>query len=191
MRWKGRKGPGSAAHVRRISVEAFFAYKTGQVGVAARRTNLRAGLRERQVTRKNRPGEAPTANTDSVAITLDTKDSLTFGEGEQPDRTAGALRFPGHRVARDGDRPARGKDANSGRVDLMVTIAAKLGDVFGAIVEEGAASRFAGKAAGAGSKCCPSRRSPRACGWTRHRQWGRLPPLQRGKNERIRRRARS
>lgn len=121
-----------------ISVEAFFDYKTvAKVGVALR-TNLRAGLRSDKLLEKIIPGEAPTANSNSIAVTLDTKDSLTFGEGPNRQITLPVrFSFPAIELREMAIGRPVGKDENSGRVDLMVTIAAKFGDVLGIVAEGG------------------------------------------------------
>jgi len=121
-----------------ISVEAFFDYKTdAKVGIALR-TNLRAGLRSDKLLEKIIPGEAPTANTNSIAVTLDTKDSLTFGEGPNRQITLPVrFSFPALELREMAIGRPVGKDENSGRIDLMVTIAAKFGDFLGLVAEGG------------------------------------------------------
>lgn len=136
----GAPGAGGATPISLdgTEVEAFFAYKdTAKIGVAIR-TRMRAGMRSDKMLQKIIPGEAPTANSDSVAIALDTKDGLTFGEG--PNRKIVLpvrFDFPGIELREMAIARPIGKDENSGRIDLMFTIAGKLGDVFGAVAEGG------------------------------------------------------
>ena len=119
-------------------VEAFFSYKdTAKLGIAIR-TRMRSGLRSDKMLEKIIPDQAPTANSDSVAIALDTKDGLTFGDG--PNRKIVLpvrFNFPGIELREMSIARPVGKDANSGRIDLMVTIAGKLGDVFAVVAEGG------------------------------------------------------
>jgi hypothetical protein len=104
----------------------------------ALRTNLRAGLRSDKLLEKIIPGEAPTANTNSIAVTLDTKDSLTFGEGPNRQITLPVrFSFPALELREMAIGRPVGKDENSGRIDLMVTIAAKFGDFLGLVAEGG------------------------------------------------------
>ena len=119
-------------------VEAFFSYKdTAKLGIALR-TRMRSGLRGDKMLQQIIPEQAPTANSDSVAIALDTKDGLTFGDGPNrkivlPVRFA----FPGIELREMSISRPVGKDENSGRIDLMVTVAGKVGQVFGVVAEGG------------------------------------------------------
>jgi len=119
-------------------LEAFFSYKdTAKLGIAIR-TRMRAGMRNDKMLQKIIPESAPTANTDSVAIALDTKDGLTFGDG--PNRKIVLpvrFSFPNIELRELSIARPIGKDQNSGRIDLMVTVAGKLGDVFGVVAEGG------------------------------------------------------
>ncbi len=121
-----------------ISVEAFFDYKTAAKAGVALRTNLRAGLRGDKFLGKIIPDQAPTADANQIAVTLDTKDGLTFGEG--PNRRIVLpvrFSFPGVELREVAiGRPA-GWDENGGRIDFMVTIAGKLGEVLGVVAEGG------------------------------------------------------
>lgn len=115
------------------SVEAFFSYKdTAKVGVVLR-TRLKAGLRGDKLLAKIIPGEKPTADSESIAITLDTKDGLTFGDG--PNRTLVLpVRFslPGVELRELAIALPEGQD---GRIDIMATVAGNLGDVVGVVAE--------------------------------------------------------
>jgi hypothetical protein len=115
------------------SVEAFFSYKdTAKVGVVLR-TRLKAGLRGDKLLAKIIPGEKPTADSESIAITLDTKDGLTFGDG--PNRTLVLpvrVSLPGIELRELAIALPEGKD---GRIDIMATVAGNLGDVVGVVAE--------------------------------------------------------
>jgi hypothetical protein len=119
------------------SVEAFFAYKdTAKLGIAIK-ANLKAGLGGDKFLAAIVPDQNATANTTGTAITLDTKDGLTFGDG--PNRSLVLpvrLSVAGIELRQFAIALPPGADANSGRIDLMFTVAGKLGDVFAAIVED-------------------------------------------------------
>ena len=121
-----------------VEVEAFFSYlTTAKLGIAIR-TRLRSGLRSDKMLQSIIPEQAPTANSNAVAIALDTKDGLTFGEG--PNRKIVLpvrFNFPGIELREMSLARPIGKDENSGRIDLMVTVAGKLGEVFGVVAEGG------------------------------------------------------
>jgi hypothetical protein len=118
------------------SVEAFFSYKTeANLGITVK-SRLKAGLRGDKLLAKMIPGEAPAADTEPTAITLDTLNGLTFGEGKNhkivlPVRFS----FPGVELRELAIALPEGKDQNSGRIDLMMTVAGKLGDVMGCVAE--------------------------------------------------------
>ncbi|MEP6491827.1 MAG: DUF6603 domain-containing protein [bacterium] len=136
----GTPGPRGATPISLdgTEVEAFFSYKdTAKLGIALR-TRMRSGLRGDKMLEKIIPDQAPTANSDSVAIALDTKDGLTFGDG--PNRKIVLpvrFNFPGIELREMSIARPVGKDENSGRIDLMVTVAGKLGDVFAVVAEGG------------------------------------------------------
>ena len=129
-----------------IEVEAFFGYKTmAKVGIALR-SNLRAGLRGDRMLEKIIPGQAPTANSDSVCGHAGHEGRPDVRRWPQsPIDPAGALHFPAIEFREMAIGRPVGKEENSGRIDLMVTIAAKLGDFLG-IVAKAAASSSAGPA---------------------------------------------
>lgn len=75
----GTPGPRGATPISLdgTEVEAFFSYKDrAKLGIA-----LRTRMRGDKMLEKIIPDQAPTANSDSFAIALDTKDGLTFGDG--------------------------------------------------------------------------------------------------------------
>lgn len=79
----GTPGPRGATPISLdgAEVEAFFSYKDrAKLGIALR-TRMRSGMRGDKMLEKIIPDQAPTVNSDSFAIALDTKDGLTFGDG--------------------------------------------------------------------------------------------------------------
>jgi hypothetical protein len=64
------------------SVEAFFAFKTDAILGVTLKAKLKAGLRSDKLLQKIIPGEAPTADSEPTAVTLDSQNGLTFGEGK-------------------------------------------------------------------------------------------------------------
>jgi hypothetical protein len=123
-------------------LEAFFDYKTkAKVGIELH-TKVAAGLRSDKLLEKIMPGQGKTAETDQVAITLDSIDGLTFGAGKDkkiilPVRFA----FPGVELREFAIvQPAKDNKDSQNRIDLMLTIAGKLGDVFAIVVEGGGVS---------------------------------------------------
>ncbi|WP_085316832.1 DUF6603 domain-containing protein [Derxia lacustris] len=125
-------------------IEAFFQYKdVAKLGVAIN-TTLKAGLRGDKFLEKIIPAQAPTADAKSTAITLDTHDGLTFGSGPNK-RLVLPVRFslPGIEVRELAiARPAKQQADDSGRIDIMTTIAGKIGSAFATVVEEGGVSIF-------------------------------------------------
>lgn len=123
-------------------LEAFVDYKTvAKVGVELH-TKVKAGLRSDKMLEKIMPGEAKTADTDQIAISLDSADGLTFGAGKDkkmvlPVRFA----FPGVELREFAiAQPAKDNKGSQNRIDVMVTIAGKIGDVFAVVVEGGGIS---------------------------------------------------
>lgn len=119
------------------SVEAFFQFKdTAKLGIALK-ANLDVGLTGDPFLAKIMPGKTA-ASTTSTAITLDTKDGLTFGEG--PNRRVVLpmrLKAPGIELRQFAiARPEQG-EVDEGRVHFMVTVAGKLGSTFAAVAEDG------------------------------------------------------
>ena len=120
------------------SVEAFFDYKTdAKVGVAVR-TNLRAGLGGDKLLEKIIPDPGAAASTNSIAVTLDSKDGLTFGDGPNREITLPArFNSAGVEIREMAISRPIGKQENDGSIDLTVTIAGKFGDALGIIAEGG------------------------------------------------------
>ena len=120
------------------SIEAFFSYKdAGKLGLALR-IQMRAGLRGDPMLQQIIPEQAPTVQTSSIAIALDTKDGLTFGDGPNRKVTLPVrFNFPGVELREMAIGLPETKDPESGRIDLMVTIAGKLGDTLGIVAEGG------------------------------------------------------
>jgi hypothetical protein len=121
-----------------VSVEPFFTFKDeAKLGIAVK-GKLRAGLRSEGMMQKIIPGQAPTADSENTSITLDTKDGLTFGEGKDRRIVLPArFVFPGLELREFALTRPEKEDAppGSGRVDVMVTIAGRMGDTIGAVAE--------------------------------------------------------
>lgn len=136
----GPAAPGGASllGLDGTSIEAFFAYKDhAKLGLAIR-TRMRPGLRRDKMLERIIPAQAPTAETSAVAIALDTKDGLTFGDG--PNRRIALpvrFNFPGIELREMAIERPPTKGEGSGRIDLMVTVAGKLGDTLGIVAEGG------------------------------------------------------
>jgi hypothetical protein len=120
------------------SIEAFFSYKDeATLGIAVKAA-LKAGLRGDALLKKIVPGEAPAADAQPTVVTLDTVHGITIGEGKShkvvlPVRFS----FPGLELRELALALPEGQDDNSGRLDLMMTVAGKLGDLMGVVVEGG------------------------------------------------------
>ncbi|WP_036288316.1 DUF6603 domain-containing protein [Methylosinus sp. PW1] len=124
------------------SLVAFFTYKSDVKAGVELKTNLKAGLRGDKLLEKIMPGRQPTADSDQVAITLDTHDGLTFGSGKDK-RITLPVRFsyPGVELREFGiEQPAQDNEKNKNRVNVTVTVAGKLGDAFAVVVEGGGVS---------------------------------------------------
>jgi hypothetical protein len=137
------------------SVEVFFSYKApAKLGISVK-SNLKAGLRGDKFLEKIIPGEAPTADSDSVAITLDTSDGLTFGDGPNKKLTLPVrFSFPAIELRELAIGLPDGPDKDSGRLDVIFTIAGKLGSVLG-VVAEGGGVTVVWKKAGGGFDVSP------------------------------------
>ena len=123
-------------------LEAFFQYKTDFRAGIELTTNLKAGLRSDKLLEKIMPGQAPTADSDGVAITIDTTDGITFGNGPNK-RLVLPVRFawPGLELREFAiEQPAANNTGASNRVNVVFTLAGKLGDVFAVVVEGGGIS---------------------------------------------------
>lgn len=123
-------------------LEAFLDYKTkAKVGIELH-TKLEAGLRSDKLMEKIMPGGGKTAQTDQVAITLDSADGLTFGAGKDK-RLILPVRFdfPGIELREFAiAQPAKDNKDSQNRIDITLTIAGKIGDVFAIVVEGGGIS---------------------------------------------------
>ena len=121
-----------------ISVDAFFSYQNpAKLGIRVN-TQLSPGLRSDKLLEKIIPGEAPTASSDTVAVTLDTHDGLTFGSGKDK-KIVVPIRFsfPGLELREFSVAEPQDQNKGSGRIDLALTIAGKIGDVVGIVAEGG------------------------------------------------------
>ncbi|MFN3273654.1 MAG: DUF6603 domain-containing protein [Paracoccus sp. (in: a-proteobacteria)] len=137
-------GPGSLAPLEfdGASLVAFFTYKTDVKAGIEVMTRLKAGLRNDTFLEKIMPGQPPAADADKVAITLDTKDGLTFGSGKNKRLTLPVrFSYPGVELREFAiELPPQDNAANRNRVNLVFTVAGKLGDVFAVVVEGGGLS---------------------------------------------------
>ncbi len=123
-------------------LEAFFQYKTDFRAGIELTTNLKAGLRSDKFLEKIIPGQAATADSDGVAITIDTTEGLTFGKGPNK-RLVLPVRFswPGLELREFAvEQPAADNNDTKNRVNFVFTVAGKLGDVFAVVVEGGGVS---------------------------------------------------
>lgn len=120
------------------SVEAFFTYLTvAKIGVTLK-AKMKAGLRNDALLQKIIPGEAKSADTDPTALTLDSVDGLTFGAGKTHKLVLPVrFSFPGIELREFAIAKPDGPDKDSGRIDIMTTIAGKLGTVLGVVAEGG------------------------------------------------------
>ncbi|PPK73925.1 hypothetical protein B0F87_11336 [Methylobacter tundripaludum] len=118
------------------SVEAFFSYLTdAKLGITVK-AKLKAGLRSDKLLEKIIPGEKATADTNQTAINLDTKDGLTFGEGKDHKLVLPVrFSFPGVELREFAITRPDSKDKDNGRIDLITTVAGKIGDQLGVVVE--------------------------------------------------------
>ena len=119
-------------------LEAFFSYLTVAKFGLTLKSKLQTGLRNDALLQKIIPGEAKSADTEPTAITLDSVDSLTFGEGKTHKLVLPVrFSFPGIELREFAIAKPDGPDKDSGRIDLMTTIAGKLGTVLGVVAEGG------------------------------------------------------
>jgi hypothetical protein len=120
------------------SLDAFFSYLTvAKIGLTLK-AKVKAGLRNDALLQKIIPGEAKSADTDPTALTLDSLDGLTFGEGKAHKLVLPVrFSFPGIELREFAIAKPDGPDKDSGRIDIMTTIAGKLGTVLGVVAEGG------------------------------------------------------
>lgn len=120
-------------------LEGFLDYKTqAKVGIELH-TKLAAGLRSDKMMEKIMPGEGKTGETDQVAITIDTADGLSFGAGKDK-KIILPVRFdlPGVELREFAMvQPAKDNHDSQNRIDIVMTIAGKIGDVFAVVIEGG------------------------------------------------------
>ena len=115
----------------------FFSYKTkATIGVTLK-TKLKAGLRGDKLLQKIIPDGAPSSDTDYTAITLDSDKGLSFGDGKDKALTLPArFSFPGVEL-REFTIVLPDPQKAGNEIDLKATLAAKVGDVVGMVVEGG------------------------------------------------------
>jgi hypothetical protein len=119
-------------------LEAFFSYKDDAKLGLALRIHMRAGMRGEKMLERIIPEQAPTVDSSSVAIAFDSKDGLTFGDGPNRKITLPArFSFPGIEVRELAIGLPETKDPESGRIDLMITVAGKIGETLGVVAEGG------------------------------------------------------
>jgi hypothetical protein len=123
------------------TVEAFVGYQNPVTLGVTVKANVKAGLRSGKLLEKIVPSGAPSAQADSVAVTLDTRNGLTFGDGPNKKLTLPVrFSFPGIELRELAIALPEGADAASGRLDLMFGVAGKLGDAIGIVTSGGGVS---------------------------------------------------
>lgn len=118
-------------------VEGFFSFADrATLGVLVK-ARIKAGLRGDKLLQKIIPGQAPTADTEPTAVTLDTTNGLTFGAGADRRLTLPVrFAFPGLELRELAiARPPEEAPPDSGRIDLMATVAGRMGDAVGIVAE--------------------------------------------------------
>ncbi len=133
----GPRSPVPALTFDGAKVEAFFTFKTeAKLGVVVT-TKLKAGLRGDKLLEKIIPGQPPTADSSDAAITLDTLDGLTLGNKDSKITLPVRFAFPGVELREMAlALPVDADEKRAGKLDVTLTIAAKMGVV--AMVAEGA-----------------------------------------------------
>jgi hypothetical protein len=115
----------------------FLSYKAKAVVGLTFKTKLKAGLRGDKLLQKIIPDGAPSSDTDYTAVTLDSDKGLSFGDGKDKALTLPArFSFPGVELREFTIVLPDPKKAGN-EIDLKATLAAKLGDVVGVVVEGG------------------------------------------------------
>lgn len=132
-------GPGSLPPLAfdGASLVAFFTYKTEFKAGIELKTKLKAGLRNDKFLEKIMPGQAPTADSDQVALTLDTKDGLSLGSSKSKRATI-PVRFswPGLELREFAlEQPPQDNAEGKNRINVVFTVAGKLGEVFACVAE--------------------------------------------------------
>lgn len=120
------------------SFEAFLDLLAGPKLGIAMHTKMSASVRGDTLMAKIIPGEPPTKDKTAVAVTLDTKDGLTLGEGPNKRITLPLRWAVGGVELREMaiSQPALKNASDKARIDITTTIAGKFGDAV-AIVAEG------------------------------------------------------
>ena len=134
----GVQSPTPAIAFDDASIDAFLSFKTDiRLGLQLN-TKLKAGMRGDKLLEKIMPGQPPTADSESVAITLDTTDGITLGDKDSKITLPVRFSFPGVELREFAlALPVDDNEKRKGRMDITMTFAAKFGDVV-AIVAEGA-----------------------------------------------------
>jgi hypothetical protein len=119
------------------SVEPFFAYAdTPTLGISIR-ANLKTSLAGDAFLQAILPAQNATAQTSNTAITLDTQNGLTFGDGPNRQLVLPVqLSTPGIVLRQFAIGLPPGADATSGRIDVTFSIAGNLASVFAAEVDD-------------------------------------------------------
>jgi hypothetical protein len=114
---------------------AFFTYKAkAAVGVRVK-TKLKAGLRSDKLLQKVIPNGAPSSDTDYTTISLDSDKGLTFGDGKNKTLMLPvSFSFPAVELREFAISLPDTKGAGD-EIDVSATLAAKIGDVVGFVVE--------------------------------------------------------
>lgn len=131
----GKKSLG-AMSLEGTRLDAFLSYKTKAIVGLRFTTKLEAGLRSDKLVEKVIPdGANPTA--ESAMITLDSDKGLTFGEGKNRKLTLPVrFSFPGLELREFAiGLPSEETPENDGKIEVTATVAGKIGDVIGFVVE--------------------------------------------------------
>jgi hypothetical protein len=133
----GAVSPVPAIQFDGAKITAFFSFLTDvRLGVVVT-TKLKAGMRGDKLLEKIIPGEPPTADTEPAAITLDTTKGITLGDNNSKITLPVRFTFPGVELREFAlALPVDDDQRRAGKLDVMMTAAAKMGDVI-AVVAEG------------------------------------------------------
>lgn len=115
---------------------AFLSYAGDAVAGVKLKTRLKAGLRSDKLLEKVIPGGAPSSDTDYTTVTLDSDKGLTFGDGKSKSLLLPArFSYPGIELRELILVLPEESGPSEGRIELKATVAGKLGDVVGLVVE--------------------------------------------------------
>ncbi|WP_085027887.1 DUF6603 domain-containing protein [Ensifer aridi] len=118
-----------------VDLVAFLSFKNKSVLGITLRSKLKAGLRGDGLVSKVIPDGAPSTDASYSAITLDTDKGLTFGdEGSKSIILPVRFDYPGVEL-REVALVLPETGGKSGEIQLRTTIAGKLGEVLGVVVE--------------------------------------------------------